>query len=84
MSGYVYGWNRPGYMPDFVSEEPMEWDSARQALLWEVERWDEDEGMSCEQLEAAESALLEWAKDPNPHDLEFPCGGWNLFILHAN
>ena len=34
------GWNRPGYLPD---AEPMDcptWESARDFLIWELERWD--------------------------------------------
>jgi hypothetical protein len=83
MTLYVYGWNTPGYMPDFVSEEPMDWNEAREALLWEVERWDETDSMSSEQLDAAEYALKDWGINPTPRDLEFPCGNLNLFILRA-
>jgi len=79
---FVYGWNRPGFMPDFVSEEAMDWNEAREALLWEVERWDEQDDMTSAQLDKAAA----WLRNDHltPHaGIEVECGAYVLFVQEA-
>lgn len=73
---FVYGWNVPGYMPDTV-EAAETWVEARDALLWEVERWDALEEDSEAALGDAERTIK-----AAPHGVEFEvqCGRYVLFV----
>lgn len=77
---WTYGWNQPGYMPD-ETQECETWADARDALLWEVQRWDVGGfGETEAQLDSAASTL-ECAVDGA--DIEIPCGTYVLFVLRA-
>lgn len=62
---YVAGWNMPGYMPD---SEPVEFDDAddaRQYLITELERVEEEEGHACTPDTVWHAAVLRLTKCNN-------------------
>ena len=83
ITSWTYGWNRPGYMPDCDPVECDTWQEARDALQWEVERWDEVEhlGQTSEALDNA-AALIAGA------ELEAPfvvmCGDYALWVERSD
>lgn len=54
MGFWSYGWNVPGYSPD-AAEGADTWEDARDALVWELERWESEDESS---YDAAIAALM--------------------------
>lgn len=84
---WVYGWNMPGYMPD-ASDGAETWESARDALTWELERMDcgapdEPEGWLMTEDERDHAiAMLQGATSGQAIDVR--AGRYVYFIVEAD
>lgn len=78
---WAAGWNMPGYLPE---DEPMAcatWESARHALLLDVERADEGAwGATSDQLDTAQAELR---AAPEGQAFHVACGAYVLFVQEA-
>lgn len=84
---WVYGWNLPGYLPD-ASDMHETWVSARDALVWELERTDcgepdESEGwvMTSAECDHAIAALMGATPD---QPLDVRAGRYVYFLVEAD
>lgn len=74
---WCYGWNMPGHSPDTV-EVCETWTAARDALVWELERLDEDDSTGTSAEMDHTIAVLSGAQAGEPFDVR--CGAWNYFV----
>lgn len=50
---WVCGWNMPGYLPEMDPMECETWEAARDALLFELERYETDDESEMGEIDAA-------------------------------
>lgn len=55
---WVCGWNVPGFLPDTEPTDCETWEGARDALVWELERWESFDPDGMEADHAAADAVV--------------------------
>lgn len=55
---FVAGWNVPGYLPDSDPCEKDSWESCRDYLVWELERWEDTDDETSAKTHAEYDAAI--------------------------